>query len=194
MAEQNKYKEFSDLDLFRRIKKRESRALEELYNRYSPIVYTLLKKILPDEQTANEHLVAIFSIIWEKIDLFDFEAGNVYTWIITLSRNYSVDYLRRERGSEIASLPYNDDYENFYIIPQLDKNISTLDEDIARSSKSKIEKALTSLTDAQKFVIHLAYYEGYTVDEISNRLNIPVETVRSKIMAAMYNLKDTLIR
>jgi RNA polymerase sigma-70 factor (ECF subfamily) len=194
MAEQSKYRDYSDLELFRRISKKESRALEEIYNRYSPIVYTLLKKICPDEQSANSTLIDVFTIVWEKIHLFDFEAGNVYTWMITLTRNKAVDKLRRDRGGEFAQIPYNDEYENFYILPKLDSKIAVLDIDLAISSKSKIEYVLTKLTDAQKFVIHLAYYEGFTIDEISKRLNIPVETVRNKIMSAMYSLKEKLIR
>ena len=59
--------------------------------------------------------------------------------------------------------------------------------------KPKIEEALEKLTDAQKYVIHLSYYEGYTLNEIAEKLNIPIETVRMKINAALHNLKDNLI-
>ena len=88
---------------------------------------------------------------------------------------------------------YNDEFEDFYIIPQLDKKIDNLDLDTALNIKPKMEAALTKLSDTQKYVIHLAYYEGFTLDEISDKLGIPVETVRGKIMAAMHTLKDNLI-
>ena len=60
--------------------------------------------------------------------------------------------------------------------------------------KDSIEVALNKLTDAQQFVIYLAYYEGLTEKEIATRLNIPFPTVKSKIKIALGNLKDNLIR
>ena len=60
--------------------------------------------------------------------------------------------------------------------------------------KLNIEKALSKLTDAQKYVIHLSYYEGYTQNEISEKLKIPLLTVKSKVKIALNNLKDNLIK
>ena len=57
-----------------------------------------------------------------------------------------------------------------------------------------VEGALEKLSDAQKYVIHLGYYEGYTLNEIADLLNIPLETVRKKVMMAIRNLKDHLMK
>ena len=57
-----------------------------------------------------------------------------------------------------------------------------------------IEDALNKLTDAQKYVIYLAYYEGLTQNEIAQKLNIPLPTVKSKIKVALVNLKDHLLK
>lgn len=190
----SKFKELSDLELMREISQFESRALEELYDRYSPLLYTIIKKIAPDEIIANQILVEVFVIIWRKATRFDFHAGNVYTWLITLTRNKAIDTLRRERASQSTVQFYDDDYEDYFIIPTFTKGMDALDFKTAQTLKPKIEKSLAKLTDTQKYVLHLAYYEGYTADEISDRLNVPVETVRGKVMTALHSLRDFLVK
>lgn len=189
----SKYTDLSDIELFEKIVKYDSRALEELYERYSPILFSLIKKITPDIKTAEMILSDVFVIVWRKIDMFDFKSGNVYTWLITLARNRAVDRVRRDRSAKITLTNYNDEYEDFFIMPDLEEGIDAIDLKTALKIKPKIEEALENLTDAQKYVIHLSYYEGYTLNEIAERLNIPIETVRMKINAALHNLKDNLI-
>jgi len=72
--------------------------------------------------------------------------------------------------------------------------MDSLDFNTAFSLKPKIEKALSKLTDTQKYVLHLAYYEGYTIDEIADKLNVPIETVRNKVMTALASLRDHLVK
>ena len=188
----SKYKDLTDLEICRKIASQEPRALEELYNRYSPLVFTLLKKILSSNRNSEKLLVDVFTIIWKKADRMNLVDGNPYTWIITLTRNCGVDFLRRDRDPEFSRLEYDDEYENYYILPELEKNTPKMDLQTAMEINDKAEGALNSLTDAQKYIIHLAYYEGYTVDEIAEKLNIPIQTVRSKIMTSVNLLKENL--
>jgi len=183
----------TDSELMQRVHVNDSKALEALYNRYSPLLYTLIKKIVADEEVAKDVLSDVFVIIWRKIDLFDFNLNNVYTWIVTLTRNKAIDTLRRARNtSEMET--YNDEYENTNIIPKLSPISDSLDIETATNIKDSIEAALNKLTGAQQFVINLAYYEGLTQKEIAERLKIPVPTVKSKIKIALSNLKDNLIK
>jgi len=172
----------------------ESRALEELYDRYSSLLYTVIKKISPDDSTAEQLLVDLFVVVWQKIEQFDFATGNVYTWLVTLARNKAIDNLRRNRNSNSISVPYDSEYEDYFIIPTFQRDIDSLDFETVMTIRPKMEKALSKLTDSQKYVLHLAYYEGFTVSEISQKLNVPLETVRHKIMMALYNLRDFLIK
>ena len=183
----------TDSELMQRVHMNDSKALEALYNRYSPLLYTLIKKIVADEEVAKDVLSDVFVIIWRKIDLFDFNLNNVYTWIVTLTRNKAIDTLRRTRNtSEMET--YDDEYENTNIIPKLSPISDPLDIETATNIKDSIEAALNKLTGAQQFVINLAYYEGLTQKEIAERLKIPVPTVKSKIKIALSNLKENLIK
>ncbi|MGD8778788.1 MAG: sigma-70 family RNA polymerase sigma factor [Ignavibacteria bacterium] len=188
-----KHKDFSDLELINKIKKFDSRALEELYERYSPILFTLIKKIAPNQDTAEKVLVDVFEIIWKKAINTDFETSSVYSWIINLARNKIVDEVKRSRSAFGKSKEYNEEYENYFIIPGLSKEIDNLELATALNIKDKVENSLEKLSDTQKYVIHLAYYEGYNINEISDKLNIPVETVRNKILTSLHTLKENLI-
>lgn len=188
-----KYADLTDLQLIQKISRYDSRALEELYDRYSPLLYTVIKKIAPDDATADGVLVEVFAIIWKKASEYDFTKTSIYTWIVTLARNRIIYELRRSRTMIKDTSSYTDEFEDFFVIPQLDKKIDNLDLDTAMNIKPKMEEALAKLSDTQKYVIHLAYYEGFTLDDISEKLGIPVETVRGKVMAAMHTLKDNLI-
>jgi RNA polymerase sigma-70 factor (ECF subfamily) len=186
------YSSFTDSQIIGKVSEYDSKALEELYDRYSPILYTLIKKIVTDKNIAGEVLSDVFVLVWKRKDRFDFSASNVYTWLVTLARNKAVDRKRREEASE--EFPeYTDEYEDQFIIPQLSKSIDPLDLNNALSVKDNFEEALNKLTDAQKYVLYLAYYEGKTQSEIANQLNIPVPTVKSKIQLSLSNLKQNLV-
>ena len=186
------YKSFTDSQLMQKVSEYDSKSLEDLYDRYSPILYTLIKKIVADQKIAEEVLTDIFVIVWEKSRKIDLPINNVYTWLITLARNKAIDRKRRDESTE--ELPeYNDDYENDYVIPRLSKFIDPLDLNNALSVKENFEGALNDLTDAQQYVLYLAYYEGKTENEIAKKLNIPLPTVKSKIKVALTSLKHNLI-
>jgi RNA polymerase sigma-70 factor, ECF subfamily len=189
-----KFKGLSDLELMHEISQFESRALEELYDRYSSLLFTIIKKISPDEAIAEQILIEVFVIVWRKADKFNFSIGNVFAWLVTLARNKAVDALRRDRESNSTIQFYDDDYEDYFILPAFSKEMDNLDSNTAFTIKPKIEKSLSRLTDTQKYVLHLAYYEGYTIDEIADKLNVPIETVRSKVMTALQSLRDYLVK
>lgn len=188
-----KYSEMPDGDLMQRVAEYDSRALEAIYNRYSPLLYTIVKKIVGDKETAEEVLTEVFVIIWRKMSYYNSKNANAYCWLVTLTRNKAVDHMRRKRFSEQMP-PYDDVYENTYVVPRLSPQIDDLDLHTALEIKKNIENALNKLTDAQQYVIYLAFYEGLTNKEIAGRLKIPFQTVASKINVAMTNLRDNLLR
>ncbi|HPI36467.1 MAG TPA: sigma-70 family RNA polymerase sigma factor [Ignavibacteriaceae bacterium] len=184
----------TDIEVLQRVANYDSRALETLYNRYSPLLYSLIKKIVEDPKEAETILIDVFVIVWQKINFFDFKTSNAYCWLVTLARNKAIDTARRKRNGESSYPVYNDEYENNYILPHLSPQIDDLDLKTASSIRENIEDALHKLTDAQQYVLYLGYYEGLTISEISQRLKIPVQTVKSKIQVALESLKDNLLK
>ena len=185
------FKSISDIELMSKVADQDSNALEELYDRYSTVLYTLIRKIVVDKSIAQEVLEELFITVWQKKEKISFTGNNVYTWLISFARNKAVD--RKRRKESVENYPeYTDDYEERFILPQLSKFIEPLDLSTAISAKDKFEEALSKLTDAQKFVLYLAYYEGKTQGEIAAQLNIADSTVKSKIQLSLSKLQQNL--
>ena len=180
----------TDIELIQRISNRDSKALELLYDRFSPVLYTLVKKIVNDKSIAEEVIAEIFIIIWQKSSKFDVNSENLYAWIINLTRNKALDIIRRENALIVDE--YNDDYENKFIFPNLSAFVPPNDLEKTFNRRDKIYTAFHNLTEAQQYVLSLAYYEGLSESEIANKLNIPLLTVKSKIRVALNSIKENL--
>lgn len=182
--------QLTDIELFQKISNRDSKALESLYDRYSPVLYTLVKRIVIEKEIAEEILSDIFVTIWQKSSMFDINSSNLYSWLINLARNKALDFIRREKSLIVDE--YNDEYENNFIIPKISTLIPSNDLDKTFNSREKIYSAVHSLTEAQQYVLSLAYYDGLTESEIAEKLNIPLLTVKSKIRVALDSVKENL--
>lgn len=155
-------------------------------------MYTLVKRIVSDKEKAEEVLADIFVIIWKKSSMFDISCGNLYSWLINLTRNKSLDLIRRERA--IVTDEYTDEYENKFILPLISTLIPSNDLEKVLVSRDKIYSAFHNLTEAQQYVLSLAYYDGLTEPEIARKLNIPLLTVKSKIRVVLNTLCDILAK
>jgi RNA polymerase sigma-70 factor (ECF subfamily) len=179
-------KSLTDAEIMLKIAGYDSKALELLYDRYTPLLYTLIKRIIPDKETAEEVLSEIFVIIWRQIDQIDFKSSNVYTWMVTLARNKAIDVKNRNIGK--VTEEYTVDYEKEKILPKLSREIESVELEDVLGMKEKIEGAIKSLTDAQRYVMELSYYEGVDEIGIAEKLKIPSSTVKSKLQVAIGNL------
>lgn len=182
--------QIKDIELIQRVIERDSKALEALYDKYSPVLFTLINKILGSKEKAEIVLTEIFVIIWQKCDLFNLETQNLFTWLILLTRNKSLDYLRREKGVQLPE--YNDEYENSEIIPKISPEITPLDIEDSFYKRELIYTAMSNLTDAQQYVLSLAFYEGLNENDIAKKLNIPIPTIKSKLRVVLNSLRDVL--
>ncbi len=187
------YNRLSDIELMEKITVYDKQAIEELFKRYSQLLYTMIKKIVSNEKMAENILVEVFCIIFKKAKSFNFQTDNPFVWIITLARNRAVDSLRRNRTSLSTKEYYNEDYEDSFVLPVISKEIDGLDIETALRISPKMTAAVSKLTEIQKHVINMAFYEGYTINEIAKNLNLPIETIRLKIMTSVFNLRDRLM-
>jgi RNA polymerase sigma-70 factor (ECF subfamily) len=176
----------TDAEIMLKVAGYDSKALEQLYDRYAPLLYSLINKIVNDKETAEETLSDVFVIVWRHIDQFDYTTNNIYTWLVTLARNKAVDVLNRRAGKNLPE--YSDEFEKEFIVPKLSSEIQPMELEEVLSNKARMEKALNSLTDAQKYVLELSYYGGMDQAEIAAKLKIPAVTVKSKLQVAIGNL------
>jgi RNA polymerase sigma-70 factor (ECF subfamily) len=182
----------TDREAIEKVVNKDSKALEALYDKYSPILFTLIKKILSDKSKAKNVLADIFVIIWQKSDRYDLASDNLYNWLVFLARNKSIDFLKRERGE--INEDYTDEYENQFIIPTISTKINSLEIDEAFNTRDIIYTAINNLTEAQQYVLSLAYYQGLKETEIAEKLNIPLPTVKTKLRVVLNSIKESMMK
>jgi len=172
---------------------RSKEAFSELYDRFSGRVYSLLIHMLRSEPDAQDLLQEVFVLIWHKAPLFLEQKGNASGWIVSLARNRAVDELRSKRHKEKSQeteLLLDEDRPS---LEKLLRDDRTPDSGLhAADAKREIARALTALTSEQRMVIDLSYFAGLTHQEISERLKIPLGTVKTRLRQAVIKLGELL--
>ena len=176
--------EFSDVDLISRVVKMDKAAFGALYDRYSQLVYNLANKIVKDQDYAGEVMQSVFIQVWNKAASYNENKGAVSTWIINITRNKSIDLLRRTKKDKLNVFMELDDIES---PSNYDSTISELNE-----RKNVIKKVLGEIPDEQRAIIEMVYLEGYTQREVSEKLDIPLGTVKTRIHLGINKLRDIL--
>jgi len=168
-----------------RISQGESQGLDSLYTLYHRPILSLISGILNDMGAAEEVLQDVFVRVFYKAEKFDPELGTPFSWLATIGKRLALDRLRkkRRRNNILAE-------EREHSGEVADKNI--FDE----SSNGQIEgdsvwmgEILSTISDAQREVIDLAFLQGYTHIEISKALNKPLGTVKSDLRRGMIQLR-----
>jgi RNA polymerase sigma-70 factor (ECF subfamily) len=175
-----------DSDLARRLQAREPRAMEELYERYGRLAYSLIFRVVRNAGAAEDLVQETFLRIWNRAQSFDQQKGALGPWVLTVARNRAIDYLRSIDGRMSAGSLELDRMEHPTLFSNSD--LSTLSIDRARRLKSAFEK----LNPNQRMVIELAYYEGLSQTEMAERMKQPLGTVKTWVRSALKALRDEL--
>ena len=180
-------KENTDNELMLQIVGYNSEAFQQLFNRYSPSLLGIIKEIISNPKLAESVLFNVFSVFLKRLDYFNTTTNNVYTYLTLLTRNVAIDVLKRMKFVEDIPI-YSDEYEIEFILPGLSKEILTIDLDQRYMLGEQIKNYRSQLTEVQNLLLSLIYFEGLNEEEIAKRLNVPMVTVRQKVLAIM----DTL--
>lgn len=182
------YQELDDRQLLRQTALGVKEALEELYSRYSTPVFSLARFMLRHEALAEEATQDIFLNIWLKSASYKADRGEPRAWIMSVAHHKVIDIIRSRRRN--INLTDPKDYETLDLLPS--GNRATDDEAVLNLERERIIKALAVLPEAQREVIMMAYFEGYSQSEISLRLNQPLGTVKTRVRLAMQKLRVEL--
>jgi RNA polymerase sigma-70 factor (ECF subfamily) len=182
------YQELDDRQLLRQTALGVKEALEELYSRYSTPVFSLARFMLRHEALAEEATQDIFLNIWLKSASYKADRGEPRAWIMSVAHHKVIDIIRSRRRNMNLTDPK--DYETLDLLPS--GNRATDDEAVLNLERERIIKALAVLPEAQREVIMMAYFEGYSQSEISLRLNQPLGTVKTRVRLAMQKLRVEL--
>ncbi|MDQ3656011.1 MAG: sigma-70 family RNA polymerase sigma factor [Chloroflexota bacterium] len=169
-------------------------ALETLYNEYATLVITVINRMVRDRQIAEELLQEVFLRIWQHVETYEPERGQVRSWILGVAHNLALNELRRQRRRP-AILSSQPDTAGETGMP--DDPITRLPDpglqpdDIAwlRERRARLADALGQLPDVQRAVIGL-YANGYSQSEIASRLDEPLGTVKTRMRRGLLRLRD----
>ena len=176
-----------DRELLARVAKGDQEAFERLYEQTSSLLYTLVARIMGKPSDAADLLQEVYLEAWRKASNYDSARGAPMAWLVTLARSRAIDWVRALAArSKTASL---DDTPATQLVAQ-DPN--ALDIRAANERQTLVRASLNTLPPVQRQVIELAFYEGLTHTEISERLNVPLGTIKTRIRLAMVKLRDGL--
>ncbi|MFQ5633003.1 MAG: sigma-70 family RNA polymerase sigma factor [bacterium] len=187
--DEKEFENYSDTELFDEIARKQTRALEVIYDRYAARLNGLALKILQDVHTVEEVLQEIFLKIWQNPDRFNKSKGNPLNWMMALCRNRAIDKLRAKQRN-IERTAKIDDRLLF-----LDKIWSTNDpwRTVSYNEIQKsVQQGLSQLPVEQSELIELAFFQGYSQSEISKLRDIPLGTVKTRIRLGMQKLRGFL--
>lgn len=177
----------TDAILLGRVADGDARAFDEIYTRWSPMLYGLVCKILSDPVEAEDTLQEGFLHIWHKASSYDSRRSSPTTWAFMIFRNKAIDRIRsrerRGRGMEKIAAE-----QPFHAISTTD-----LDEGAeACERRTLIQAALAQMPQDQREPISLAFFSGLTQMEIAERLGEPLGTIKARIRRGLMKLAATL--
>lgn len=137
--------------------------------------------IVTNAEVANDVLQEVFLNIWRKIESYDAGKGRLFTWMLNIARNASIDMLRSKNFQNTRKNQPLSDTVNWSTTAQA-QNIDNIG----------LRKMLGKLKDEQRTLVELAYFRGYTHEEIAAMEGIPLGTVKTRIRAALIQLRNYL--
>ncbi len=174
-----------DAALVTRVLSGEDAALEALYRRYGRVAYSLARRILGDDQLAQDVVQEVFLTVWKDAHRFDAARGQVSTWLLTMTHHKAVDSVRKEDNLRKRRQPAD--------VLDLTESDSRVDEDVWASVKrDRVRAALVELPDVQREALALAYFGGYTQREIAKITETPLGTVKTRMLAGMRRMRDAI--
>ncbi|HEX6181761.1 MAG TPA: sigma-70 family RNA polymerase sigma factor [Chitinophagaceae bacterium] len=172
---------YTEAELVGLLKDRDNRAFSYLYEHYSSALYGIILPIVQEAEVANDILQEVFLNIWRKIETYDPTKGRLFTWMLNIARNASIDTLR--------SRSFQNSRKNQPISENVNWGRNVQMQDIDNIGLKKI---LQNLKDEQRTLVELAYFKGYTHEEIASLVGIPLGTVKTRIRAALIQLRNYL--
>lgn len=176
----------SDEAIVALVARSEELALAELYDRYCDAAHSLARRVVRDSSLADDVVQEAFLSVWRGAARFMPEQATAATWLMTLVHRRAVDLVRREQRRRADSLP-NDLDER-----RADGAGSASDVVWLRLERERVQEALRRLPDAQRELLELAYYGGFTQVELAERLGRPLGTIKSQMYAGLSQLRELM--
>jgi RNA polymerase sigma-70 factor (ECF subfamily) len=168
---------YQEHELLALVRQRTREGFNYLYENYSGAIYSVILTIVSDPEQASDTLQEVFVKIWKQIETYDEQKGRLYTWMVQIARNSSIDVVRSKKYQ--AHQQNREITESVYKVGDNDFNPDNIG----------IRKAVNQLKKEHKELVDLSYFQGYTQEEMSEILKIPLGTVKTRMRSAMMQLR-----
>lgn len=166
-----------DAALVSAIRAGDQSAMAALYDRYSPIVYSVALRVLGDTGGAEDVQQDVFLQLWRNPGAFDVSRGNLGAWLAVITRNRAIDALRKRRPeSDLEDVVLS-------VVPDM-----AGDADRSRIAE-KVRGMLGTMPTPQRAALEMAYYKGLTHTEIAAKTGEPLGTIKTRIRAGLTALR-----
>lgn len=170
------------LELLRSIAAGDQQALSDLYDAFSAAIYGVVLRMVEKEETAQEVLQDTFVKVWRNAAGYDPGKGRPFTWMVNIARNTAIDALRSPAMRRAGS------------IQAIDKHVYRLGDDTLNADlvATDVRAVVGRLRNEHRELIEMAYFQGYSQQDIADRTGLPLGTVKSRTRAALLDLRDQL--
>jgi RNA polymerase sigma factor (sigma-70 family) len=164
------------------LKQKDRQMFSYVYDNYSAILFGTINNMVADSNTAGDLMQETFIKIWENLDKYDPGKGRLFTWMINIARNHTLDFLRSKA------------YKQSQVTTSDEQMVDVVQENAATQTleRKALVKEIKKLDENQQKVLQLAYFSSCTQEEIAQLLAIPLGTVKSRIRAALSELRKTI--
>lgn len=162
------------------MRNREKIAVEALYDMYSASLYGVISRIIIDIPTAEDVLQETFVKIWHSFAAYSADKGRLFTWMVNIARNLSIDKLRSK------------DFKNQNKNQELENNVTFIDQQNSTVYKPEllgIKEMVKTLKPEQQLILDLIYFKGYTHVEAADELGIPLGTIKTRLRMSIIELR-----
>ncbi|HEX6805389.1 MAG TPA: sigma-70 family RNA polymerase sigma factor [Terriglobales bacterium] len=162
------------------IRARNQEAMAQLYDRYSPVVYAVALRVLGEAAAAEDVLQEIFMQLWRNPASFDASRGNLAPWLAVIARNRALDILRKRRPQS-----------------EISETVVSVEVDLAAGADrkrvvEKVRATMQQMPAPQRSALEMAYFEGYSHSEISQKTGEPLGTIKTRIRTGLMMLRRAL--
>ena len=174
----------AELILLQRIQEKDSSALAELMDLYGAALNGVVQRILTNPEEVEEVMQDSFVKIWNHSLTYDPAKGRLFTWMLNIARNQALDRLKSKHNKNQSKIHSIDNVVNQVDVEH--KHQMSVDH-------IGVQQLMNKLEGDQLNLIQKVYFEGYTQQELSDELKIPLGTVKTKIRTAIIELRKYFI-
>jgi RNA polymerase sigma-70 factor (ECF subfamily) len=173
-----------DVDLLvGRVARGDTGAFEELYDELSASVFGLARRVVRDPARAEDVTQEVFLEVWRKAARFDSALGKAKTWVLTIAHRRAVDAVRRSESQK---------RQDHHSTPDEISHDEPADSVITAEEHGAVRECMETLTDLQLESVRLAYFNGYTYNEVATLLEKPLPTIKTRMRDGLIRLRDCL--